>query len=42
MNEQPKIDLEHYSSEGMPTILLCTMLTIVNMNRVCGYALYLL
>lgn len=36
MNEQPKIDLEHYSSEGMPTIPLRPIPTTANINRVYG------
>ncbi len=36
MNEQPKIDLEHYSSEGMPTIPLRPAPTTANVNRVYG------
>ena len=36
MNEQPKIDLEHFSSEGMPTIPLRPAPTTANTNRVYG------
>ena len=36
MTEQPKIDLEHYSSEGMPTIPLRPAPTSANINRVYG------
>jgi len=36
MNDQPKIDLEHFSSEGMPTIPLRPAPTSANINRVYG------
>ena len=36
MNEPSKIDLEHFSSEGMPTIPLRPMPTAANINRVYG------
>lgn len=36
MNDQSKIDLEHYSSEGMPTIPLRPGPTTANINRVYG------
>lgn len=41
MNDQSKIDLEHYSSEGMPTIPLRPMPTNANINRVYGVCIVL-
>jgi hypothetical protein len=41
MNEQPKIDLEHYSSEGMPTIPLRPMPTTANINRIYAICIVL-
>ena len=42
MNDQSKIDLEHFSSEGMPTIPLRSTPTTANTNRVYGLCIVMI